>query len=64
MCVCVGGGVTVYAFLPKLTKVRQDSTGIEVVCDHADARSKAGLNVRSDNKPRLHRLLGQQACQS
>lgn len=56
VCVCV--------LLPQLAKVRQDSTGIEVVCNHADARSQAGLNVRSNNKPRLHGLLSQQTCQS
>ena len=59
MCV-----VTAYTCLPKLAKVRQDSTGIEVVSDHATSRSQAGPNIRFDNKARLHSLLGQQTCQS
>lgn len=50
--------------LPQLAKVRQDSTGTEVVRNHADTRSQAGLNVRPNNKPRLHGLLSQQTCQS
>lgn len=61
VCVCL---VIVYTRLPKLAKVRQDSTGIEVVSDHATSRGQAGPNIRFDNKPRLHSLLGQETCQS
>lgn len=61
-----GGQACVRAceLLPQLAKVRQDSTGTEVVRNHADTRSQAGLNVRPNNKPRLHGLLSQQTCQS
>lgn len=51
--------VTLCTGLPKLAKVRQDSTGVEVVSDHATSRSQTGPNVRLDNKPRLHSLFGQ-----
>ena len=57
MCVC--GGVAVYTCLPQLAEVRQDSTGAEVVSDHATSRSQAGTDVRLDNKPGLHGLFGQ-----
>lgn len=56
MCLCAN---TVYACLPQLAKVRQDSTGAEVVSDHTTSRSQAGPDVRLHNKPGLHSLFGQ-----
>lgn len=59
--VCV---LAVYIHLPQLIKVRQDSTGIEVVRDHAASGSQAGPNIRLDEKPGLYSLSGQKPCQS
>lgn len=59
--VCV---LAVYIHLPQLIKVRQDSTGIEVVRDHAASGSQAGPNIRLDEKPGLCSLSGQKPCQS
>lgn len=53
-----------YTNLPQLAKVRQNAAAIEVTSDQATSRSKAGTNVRFDNKPHLHSLLGQETCRS
>lgn len=47
---------------PQLVEVRQYSTGIEVVGDHATSRSQAGPDVGLDDEPGFYGLLGHQAC--
>lgn len=56
--------VCVHVHVPQLAEVGQHPTGVEVVCDHAAARRQAGPDVGPHHKPRLHRFLGQETCQT